>query len=406
MLVYKRISSAHLIVLMWVIFTLGLAPVIENTLVKMVLVIPMVLFVPGYMLLSALFAGSRSLGTARTTVLSFGISMVIVPLLGFFLNFAFEIRLVPLLIILGLYTAALASIAAYRSGKPVSHGTGKLPLDLAVISVWIIATLIFILTPALENTPVRTALAVPVILFIPGYVLISVLFPQKNEPGFTERIALSLGISIAVVPLLGVLLNFTTGIELEPILIALCLYSIILAFIAAYRRGKLPDDERFSIPSRSIYETVKGGISATGSGKDAALTLSLIFIAAFAAGMVYFVVSTPKTGEKFTEFYILDQSGKAESYPANLKYDSPVTFPVGVINHEYSFTNYTVQVALDKKILTYTRFMLDHNETWRNNVSFIPGREGTGMKLEFWLFKNDNFTAPYRELQLWVNGVK
>ena len=47
-----------------------------------------------------------------------------------------------------------------------------LPTDLVVISVWIIATLVFILTPALENTSVRTALAAPVILFIPGYVLL------------------------------------------------------------------------------------------------------------------------------------------------------------------------------------------------------------------------------------------
>src|SRR5574341_167475 len=197
-------------------------------------------------------------------------------------------------------------------------GKGRLPPDLAVISVWIITTLIFILTPALENTSARTVLAAPVILFIPGYVLVSVLFPNKADTGFTERIALSLGISIAVVPALGVLLNFTTGIELEPILIALCLYSIVLMLIAAYRRGKLPDDERFSISFRSTYEAVAGWIGATGSREGAALALALIFITASAAGMVYFAVSTPKTGERFTEFYILDPSEKALNYPADL----------------------------------------------------------------------------------------
>lgn len=402
MLVYKRIPSAHLIVLLWVILTLGFAPVIENTLIKMLLVIPTMLFIPGYMLLSVLFPGSRGLGTARRSVLSFGISIVMMPLLGFSLNFVLGAKLEPLLAILSLYTAALVSVAAYRSGERARKR--KLPPDLTVITIWIIAALVFILTPALENSQVRTVLAVPVVLFIPGYVLVSALFPKRGDIDFTERIALSLGSSIAIVPALGILLNFTTGVKLEPILITLCLYSIILAFIASYRRGKLPEDVRFSISSLSIYEASAGG--ATGSRKDAALTLLLIFIVSFAAGMVYFVVSTPKIGERFTEFYILDQSGKAENYPANLKYDSPVTFPVGVINHEYTLTNYTVQVALDKKILTYTRFMLGHNETWRSNMSFIPGREGTGMKLEFWLFKDDNFTAPYRELQLLVNGVK
>jgi uncharacterized membrane protein len=37
---------------------------------------------------------------------------------------------------------------------------------------------------------------------------------------------------------------------------------------------------------------------------------------------------------------------------------------------------------------------------------FIPDKEGTNMKLEFLLFKGDNFTLPYRELFLWVNVTK
>ncbi len=136
------------------------------------------------------------------------------------------------------------------------------------------------------------------------------------------------------------------------------------------------------------------------------LTLILIFTTIFAAGMIIFVISTPKIGERFTEFYILDPSGKAENYPANLKYNSPATTLVGVVNHEYSFVNYTVQVALNKKVLTFTQFTLSNNGTWEKNITFIPDKEGDGMRLEFWLFKEDNFTVPYRELQLWVNITK
>ncbi len=282
----------------------------------------------------------------------------------------------------------------------------KTPLDLLIIFIWLIITLVFVRTPVLAGTFMRTALAIPVVLFIPGYVLIAALFPRNDDMGIVERVALSLGTSIAIVPLLGLLLNFTTGVDLNPILITLCLYTIILVFIAAYRRMELPVDVQFSIPFRRIYETANTEIKTPKSRKDMTLSLLLIFIIAFAVGMVLFVISTPKVGEKFTEFYILGPSGKAENYSTHLKYNSPATSLVGVVNHEYSFVNYTVQVALNEKVLTFTQFTLSNNGTWEKNITFIPDKEGDGMRLEFWLFKEDNFTVPYRELQLWVNITK
>lgn len=127
----------------------------------------------------------------------------------------------------------------------------------------------------------------------------------------------------------------------------------------------------------------------------------LIFSIILAIAMIYYVITSPKIGERFTEFYILNTSGKAESYPTNLKLDSPAQILVGVVNHEYTTINY--RVVLDKEILTDLGFMLEHNQIWEDNVSFVPDREGKDMKLEFLLYKEDNFTSPYRELHLWVN---
>jgi uncharacterized membrane protein len=282
----------------------------------------------------------------------------------------------------------------------------KLPSDLLIMLIWTILTMVFVLTPLLCDTIVRTMLGIPMVLFIPGYVLIAALFPKKDDLEGVERIALSLGLSIAVVPLLGLLLNFTFGIKLVPILITLCFYTIVLVFVAAFRREKLPLDEQFAVPFVRLYEITKKEISTPKSRADMILTFTLIFSIALAAGMIYFVITTPKMGERFTEFYILDSSGKAENYPIELKYNSPAQILVGVVNHEYADINYTVQIALDKEVLIDTWFMLEHNETWEKNMTFIPDKEGTDMRLEFWLFKEDNFTAPYRELHLWVNVTK
>ena len=50
-------------------------------------------------------------------------------------------------------------------------------LILLIVLVWTVLTLIFILTPVLKDTYIRTLLGIPMVLFIPGYVLIAVLFP-------------------------------------------------------------------------------------------------------------------------------------------------------------------------------------------------------------------------------------
>jgi uncharacterized membrane protein/plastocyanin len=279
----------------------------------------------------------------------------------------------------------------------------KLPFDLLIILIWTVLTLIFVLVPLVSDTPLRTVLGIPMVLFFPGYVLIAALFPKKHDLEGVERVALSFGLSIAVVPLLGLLLNFTFGIRLIPILLLLSSYTIALAIIAAYRREILPPDERFCVPFHRLYEMIDKEINTSRSRTDKILTIILIFSIALAAGMIYFVITTPKIGERFTEFYILDPSGKAQDYPTELTYNSPSSILVGVVNDEYIPINYTVQVALDKEVLADTRFILAHNGTWENNISFAPDKTGSNLKLEFWLFREDNFTAPYRNLHLWVN---
>ena len=65
------------------------------------------------------------------------------------------------------------------------------------------------------------------LLFVPGYVIVSTAFPSKGGLDWIERIALSLALSIAVIPLLGLGLNFTPlGIQFGSILATLSLFSL------------------------------------------------------------------------------------------------------------------------------------------------------------------------------------
>jgi uncharacterized membrane protein len=279
----------------------------------------------------------------------------------------------------------------------------KFPLDLLIMLIWTILTLIFVLIPFLSETFTRVVLGIPMLLFIPGYVLMAVLLPKKNELEGIERIALSFSLSIAAVPLLGLLLNFTFNTRFLTILLTLCIFTVIFIFIAAFRLGRVPEEDRFSVPFDKIHKIIMEEFSLSKGKSDKVLAWILILSIVLAIGMMIFVITTPKIGEKFTEFYILGQNGKAENYPSQLKYGSNVNIFVGVTNHEYARVNYTIKVALDTEILNETSFILDHNNTWDNYISFAPDKEGTEMELEFWLFKEDDFTSPYRDLHMWVN---
>jgi uncharacterized membrane protein len=75
-----------------------------------------------------------------------------------------------------------------------------LPLNLLVI-VFVVAIILF------PSNILRIVLGIPLVLFFPGYTLMAVLFPRRERVGSMERVALSFGISIAVVPLIGLILK-------------------------------------------------------------------------------------------------------------------------------------------------------------------------------------------------------
>ena len=279
----------------------------------------------------------------------------------------------------------------------------RIPSDLSIMLIWVVFA--FIVTLTGDNSILRTILGIPTVLFIPGYVLVAALFPKKDDLYTVERVTFSLVLSIVTISLLGLLLNFTFGIDLVPIVVTLCLLEIIVTFIAIYRRDKLSSDERFSISSRKIYGNIANGLNPK-TRTDRILVGMLIFAIVIFVGVSYFSVTTAKIGERFTEFYVLNSSERTDNYFTNLKVDNSYNYLMGIANHEYAQTNYNIKVVLDKDVLTSEDLTLNYGETWENNVTFVPNKEGKNMQLEFWLFKDNNFTEPYRRLYLWVNSTR
>jgi len=94
----------------------------------------------------------------------------------------------------------------------------------------------------------RNLLGSITIVILPGFNLIKIIFPT-TEIDNIERIVLIIGGSITLVPLIGLLLNFTElGLGTIPIIISILLLTIILSVIALYREYiKILDKNKYNI---------------------------------------------------------------------------------------------------------------------------------------------------------------
>lgn len=265
-----------------------------------------------------------------------------------------------------------------------------------LVVIVLVTPLLFPLVAFTTGT-VRIALGLLFVLFFPGYMLLSALFPRRGDLGGIERVALSFGLSIAVVPLIGLILNYTPwGIGIYPVLISVALFILVTSAIAWYRQGRLPIGEQYSITVNiSLPKWRQMG------NLDKALSAALAVVILSALGFLVYFSAIPNRGERFTEFYILDAQGKTENYPTQVVLGEPVELIVGIVNHEYAETNYRITVRTNgfknAEIFTGT---LANNERWQERISFVPSGAGEGQKVELCLYKN-NETQPYNNNSLY-----
>jgi len=276
-------------------------------------------------------------------------------------------------------------------------------LDLILIFLITIFSIFSVITPVLNESFIRNILGLLFILFLPGYSLIAALFPKMGDLDGIERAALSFGLSIAVAPLIGLGLNYTPfGIKLTPILISLSVFTISMLFIAFLRRKRIPEGERFSVDFAGFFKSIISSFN-TGSRTDKILSIVLLVSIILAFSMTVYVIVSPKEGEKFTEFYILGPDGEASDYPTNLTAGQKGTVIIGVVNHEYKNTTYSLVLKLNNRTINQQNITLTHKEKYENTFNFtVPGSREK-QKLEFLLYKLPDENTVYRSLHLWIN---
>ena len=272
----------------------------------------------------------------------------------------------------------------------------------------------FLVSSVLVALGVGNPFALVLVLLVPGYLLVAVLFPNGEKLDWIERFVLSFGLSIAVVPMLGLALNFTPfGIGLAPTVATIVIFVISVGVVAYWRRMSLPPGARLSatvnlaMPRWREYRAL-----------DKGLALGLAASTVVALGTIAFVLIAPPASERFTQFFVLGPGGNATGYPTALNLSQAGNVVLGIVNHEAANIDYTVRVdivsigvlynatsrtndtiELNRTTRSWFNVTLGDNRNWTLPYSFSINARGL-WKIQFLLYKDGALTT--QELHFFV----
>jgi uncharacterized membrane protein len=285
-----------------------------------------------------------------------------------------------------------------------------------------LALLLVALIAFFPDSLARQILGLVFVLFLPGYAATAALFPENDQIDGIERTALSFGLSIAIVPLIGLALNFTPwGIRLDPIMASVSGFILLASAIGWYRRSRLPVDERFAI-------VVDFKMDFRGMPMvDKLLTIGIVVMLVASVVVLAWAITTPRTGERFTQLAILGPGGMATDYPRDLTVGQQGTVLLSVKSFEHQPMNYSMVIvlttaadanfeiaensidwdqshALTPHVAIAQNFSLVHLDYYNQTFNFTVTAPGT-WKLQFLLFTEGQpiDQNAYREVHLWLN---
>jgi uncharacterized membrane protein len=281
----------------------------------------------------------------------------------------------------------------------------------------------------------HVTLGIGFVFFLPGYGLLSLLFPrhggeEKETIGraglsWPRRVVLSFGASIAILPILGIVLAVTgLGVERPTVVIALAVTTVGLTLIAGARRLQIPEHERYNVPFGRTYDELRAAFPG-GGPVNKWWNVLLVVLAISALVTLTYALVVPPEGEGYTQFYLLNETSDGElvasGYPEDLTDGESYELYVGIDNYERVRTTYSVVTELQYvqtsggEITVVTRqpldsfdVTLDPGETVREGRPIRPELNGEELRLIYYLYKGDppeepNTETAYRSIHVWVN---
>ncbi|WP_247000833.1 DUF1616 domain-containing protein [Halosolutus gelatinilyticus] len=295
-------------------------------------------------------------------------------------------------------------MAADESQGSPRQRDGHPPLAtlVAVVAIPIFGIAV-VLAPVSHDVPISVPLALPYLLFVPGYVVAACLLPGGGGIGGVKRVALSVGLSLTIVPLAALgLVAMQRDIHAIPVVLVVSGLVLVMTLIAAGRRWRLLDAERFRLVSRTGTASERTGARRQLAWREVVVTVLFVVAVVVLIGVVGYAAMTPQT-DSYSAIYLLteDEDGElvADDYPTEFELGEEREVIVGIDNHEHRPVNYTVVVAEqdiesnesevvvdEQRELDRFDIRLEHDETRLRTDEFQPTITGRDVRIVWLLY--------------------
>lgn len=331
------------------------------------------------------------------------------------------------------------------SSRTVRVGRFRLPVDLAVVVGLVLLVNLVVFLPYVGFPDLRSGvwlgvplfwwlLGIPMLLFLPGYAVISALYPADagtdwGQPAdgslpALDRVMLSIVASLVIVPAVAALIILGPWrmwhVNVLPLLSAVTLGA---TWVAVRRRRAVAPSRQFSAgwpasPRDGWFGGSSGGLSEYGGRL---FVVSLLVLAA--VSMSFLFVQPP--AETFSEASLVAENEDGEfvasALPATFAEGEERTIAVAIQNHEGSTTTYAVVVRLQRvavaddgtqRVVEQDRLdrfetTLDDGERTVVERPVRPSLVGTNLRLQYLVFAGGSPESPSAEdadlvLRLWI----
>lgn len=306
---------------------------------------------------------------------------------------------------------------------PLGRVREAIPTDLLLVVAY--AFLVDALVIASVGVgPVRFLLGMVFLCFVPGYAVVAALFPGRPRRSsrertlgatlrgphegllLSERVAISFGTSVALVPVVAVVLGaLAVPLTREAILGSLTVVVIGFAAIGALRRMRLRPADRFHPFGREPTRG-DGGQRAerTASRGSTALAVGLVLAVGLAGGAFVYGIAAEPPSTQYTSATLLTESADGEyvasGYPANGSVGEPVSLTLRVDNRQTTPANVSAVVALERPDaggdgvverdrLTTLQDEVSPNGQWNASHQVAPTFAGEDLRLAYYVYEGE-----------------
>lgn len=325
--------------------------------------------------------------------------------------------------------------AMHRRIKPLFADP---PVDLLGIAWFVIVATVVLSVLNVSSPIVRAIFGFPLLFFVPGYIAVSVLFPrdspvsekqagraliaQTRELSDVERAALSFGLSVAIVPLLGLVIAAGPWGYTDSTVIGVVSGSVLGGTILAIsRRQSLPPADRYHVRLGERLTAARAAILDAESAAHTAINVALVVSMLLALTTVGYALVAPQQGEEYTSLQLLTENDSgdlvASGYPDAIEPGESIPLVIALENHEQQAQNYTIVVqeqrmedgdVVERTELQSINYALSDGETGHGYRDITPVAEEGTVRVSVQVYLDDPPAEPthedaYRHAYFWVD---